>query len=92
MHQSGDRRSCAACGLTTRRSRQHTPSGCTESRTHLCRRMRFHLHETTVQRAIAAAGLTAGINQRVTAHTFRHSFATHLLRSGADIRTVQELL
>ncbi|MGQ0650049.1 MAG: tyrosine-type recombinase/integrase, partial [Gemmatimonadaceae bacterium] len=56
------------------------------------RRMRFHLHETTVQRAIAAAGLTAGINQRVTAHTFRHSFATHLLRSGADIRTVQELL
>ena len=56
------------------------------------RHARYHLHETTVQRAIAAAGIASGINKRVTAHTFRHSFATHLLRAGTDIRTVQELL
>jgi integron integrase len=56
------------------------------------RRVRFPVHATTVQRAIAAAAMASGINKRVTAHTFRHSFATHLLRSGADIRTVQELL
>ncbi len=54
--------------------------------------MRHHLYDTTVQRKIAAAGASAGLNKRVTAHTFRHSFATHLLRSGYDIRTVQELL
>ncbi len=56
------------------------------------RYVRYHVHETTVQRAIAAAGVASGINKRVTAHTFRHSFATHLLRTGTDIRTVQELL
>lgn len=56
------------------------------------RHVRHHLHQTTVQRAIGAAAIASGINKRVTAHTFRHSFATHLLRSRADIRTVQELL
>lgn len=56
------------------------------------RRFRDHLHATTVQRAIVEAARESGVNKRVTAHTFRHSFATHLLRSGADIRTVQELL
>lgn len=54
--------------------------------------MRYHLYATTVQRAIARAAIAGGINKRVTAHTFRHSFATHLLRAGYDIRTVQELL
>ncbi|MEP7383963.1 MAG: integron integrase [Gemmatimonadota bacterium] len=54
--------------------------------------MRHHVHDTTVQRAISAAALSSGVSKRVTAHTFRHSFATHLLRSGYDIRTVQELL
>lgn len=54
--------------------------------------MRYHLYETTVQRAIASAALLSGINKRVTAHTFRHSFATQLLHNGYDIRTVQTLL
>ncbi len=58
----------------------------------LRRSVRYPVHPTTVQRAIAAAARRAGINKRVTAHTFRHSFATQLLRSGYDIRTVQELL
>ena len=56
------------------------------------RRFRHHLHATTVQRAISIAGVRAGLSQRVSAHTMRHSFATELLRSGCDIRTVQELL
>lgn len=53
---------------------------------------RHHLHETAVQKAIKEAARQANIDKHVTPHTFRHSFATHLLQSGYDIRTIQELL
>jgi len=53
---------------------------------------RHHLEPSGLQRAVKEAARKAGIQKRVTCHTFRHSFATHLLQSGYDIRTVQELL
>lgn len=53
---------------------------------------RHHLHESGLQKSVKKAADSAGVSKRVTSHTFRHSFATHLLEAGYDIRTVQELL
>jgi len=53
---------------------------------------RYHLHETNVQRAVKAAAMRTGIPKRVSPHTLRHSFATHLLQANYDIRQIQRML
>ncbi|MEW8460059.1 MAG: tyrosine-type recombinase/integrase, partial [Candidatus Thiodiazotropha endolucinida] len=53
---------------------------------------RHHIHQTVIQKSIKRAAAKSDILKRITSHTLRHSFATHLLESGRDIRTVQGLL
>jgi integron integrase len=56
------------------------------------KRRRHHIHESAIQRAVGEAVRSSGMAKRATCHSLRHSFATHLLENGSDIRTIQELL
>jgi integron integrase len=68
------------------------PSAVTRWHAEMQRHERWHVASAFVSRAVKQAGRTAAVQKRVTPHVFRHSFATHLIENGTDIRTVQDLL
>ena len=86
-HRSHDPRGNVA---TPRTAPGATPDAATDPADQVERR--HHLHESVIQRAVHQAVRDVGISRRISCHTFRHSFATHLLEEGYDIRTIQELL
>ena len=81
--------------LSVRPSARHGACATKRSRRPLPGRGEFalrHLHESAIQRAVKQVVRASGLVKNATCHTFRHSFATHLLEDGYDIRTIQELL